>query len=1152
MKTISERIAELSPEKRELFTLMLGKTEPDQSGRTVTAGRRGSGALPLSFAQQRLWFLDQLEPGTAFYNLPAAVRLRGVLDLSALARSFAELVRRHETLRTTFRVVDEQPEQVVSPTLAPGLPVFDLSHLDVAGREAQVARLAKEEAQSPFDLTAGPLLRLRVLRLAEEEHVLLLTMHHIISDGWSMGVLIKEVVTLYSAYAQGQPSPLPDLPVQYADYAIWQRDYLTGEQLDQQLDYWREQLKRVTALELPRDKPRRSERSYRGASVGFNLTKELTQSLQELSERAGATLFMTLLAAFQTLLHRYTNQQDICVGTPIANRNRAEIEGLIGFFVNTLVMRNDFSGDPTFGQLLGRVRETALGAYANQDVPFERLVEELQPERDLSHSPLFQVLFTMQNAPEVKAELPGLEVEMLERQIQIATFDLSLVLQDSDQGMSGLLTGSLDLFEPEKLDRFVEHYEVLLESIVAGPEQKISQLPILSDAERQKLLVEWNDTQSATPDEHLIHQAIEATADRTPKAVAVRHEGEELTYSELNRRANQLARRLRCSGIGPEERVVIFMERSPEMLIALLGVLKAGGAYVPLDINLPSERLAFILNDVSAKALLTQETFKANLPRQEAEVIRLDAEWETIALEDGANLPCEVSAENLAYIIYTSGSTGTPKGVMVQHGSIKNYVETAIAEFGLEASDRVLQFASLSFDTSAEEIYPTLSAGATLLLRNDEMLASASTFLETCRDWGVTVLDLPTAYWHELALNMSAEHRELLGQLRLVIVGGERALSQRLENWQRYASGLRLLNGYGPTETTVVVTFTEVTERPHSAQEIPIGRPIQNVQLYVLDRQMQLVPTGVPGELYVGGAALSRGYFEQPSLTAQAFIPHPFSKIGSERLYRTGDVVKYRADGELEYVGRADRQVKIRGFRIELGEIEAALCAQAGVHDAVVAAKERDDDDKQLVAYVVANANVDDDTRTAADATIEHDNSYAGKLVVSLKSALGQMLPAYMVPQAFIVLDELPLTSSGKVDYRRLPAPGQGRPTLFGEYVAPRSAVEQIMARIWAELLRVERVGVNDNFFDLGGHSLLATRLIARLRSVLSVELPLRAVFETPTLVDLSESVLQQDGQRARIEKTAEVLLDLERLSEGEAGQMLEEVTVSASEREAR
>src|SRR5690349_6681417 len=575
MKTNAERIAELSPEKRELFARLLGKKEPDQSRQTVPAGRRGNGALPLSFAQQRLWFQDQLEPVTAYYNLPKAVRLHGVLDLSALARSFAELVRRHETLRTTFRIVDEQPAQVVSPELVPELPLFDLSHLDVAEREAEVARLAEEEERLPFDLTTGPLLRLRLLRLAEEEHVLLTTMHHIVSDAWSMGVLVKEVITLYSAYSQGQPSPLPDLPVQYADYAIWQREHLTGELLQQQLDYWRKQLQGVAPLELPRDRPRRSERSYRAANAGLKLTKELTESLRKLGERAGATLYMTLLAAFQTLLHRYTNQLDISVGSPIANRNRAEVEGLIGFFVNTLVMRNDFSGDPTFSQLLGRVKETALDAYANQDVPFERLVEELQPERDLSHSPLFQVLFALQNAPLAKAELPGFELKVLEKDFRFARFDLSLVLEDVE-GVGGLLTGNLDLFDPERLQRFVEHYEVLLKSIVADPEQKISQLQILSDAERRQVIHEWNATAGEYAAGSSLGELFEAQAERSGEAVAVVFEGEQLTYGELNRRANELAHYLRAQGVTADDIIGVLLERSLELVVSLLGILKAG------------------------------------------------------------------------------------------------------------------------------------------------------------------------------------------------------------------------------------------------------------------------------------------------------------------------------------------------------------------------------------------------------------------------------------------------------------------------------------------------------------------------------------------------------------------------------------------------
>jgi amino acid adenylation domain-containing protein len=1099
MKNISARIAELSPEKRELLALLLDKEKAAESGAAIRPRVRVPGEpLPLSFAQQRLWFLDQLEPGTPFYNIPAAVRLRGRLDTSALERAFAELARRHESLRTTFVVVGDEPAQVVAPDSGLRLQLEDLTRLSAAEREAEVTRLAAEEAQEPFDLAAGPLLRLRALRLSDEEHVLLLTMHHIISDGWSMGVLIREVAALYDAFTRGEPSPLPELPIQYADFAAWQREHLTDEVMGRQLSYWRERLAGAEPLELPADRPRPAVRSHRGAGLALTLDAGLTRRLRELSRREGVTLFMTMLAALDVLLSRYSGQTDISVGTPIANRNLAETEGLIGFFVNTLVMRAEVSPDLTFSGLLGRVRETALGAYANQDVPFERLVEELQPRRDLSQSPLFQVLFVMQNAPSRPPGPARLDFEMVDAEVRVSTFDLGLVVSESAETINVVLSGSLDLFDHETLARIGEHYEALLEAAAADPARKVSDLPLVSERERRRLLVEWNDTRRESPTALLIHQMFEARAAETPDAVAVLQGGARLGYGELDRRANRLAHRLRRAGVGPEERVVILMERSPEMIVAVLGVLKAGGAYVPLDAGLPAARVAFVLRDTRAKAVLTQRKLSDALPPADGvEVICLDARCEEVDGEDAAPLACEVTPESLAYVIYTSGSTGEPKGVMVQHGSIKNYVEESLEVFGLGPSDRVLQFASLSFDTSAEEIYPTLAAGATLVLRDDAMLASARTFLGACREWGVTVLDLPTAYWHELAADLSGEHEGLLAGVRLVIIGGEKALARRLESWGRHAASVRLFNGYGPTETTVVVIACDVDAGTDPSSEIPIGRPVRNVRAYVLDARLQPAPVGVPGELYIGGAALARGYLGRPALTAERFVPDPYSGEPGARLYRTGDLVKRRADGMLEYVGRADRQVKLRGYRIELGEVESALLAHPAVREAAAVAREDAPGEKRLVAYVVAREGAE---LPDAGGWREH---------------LRERLPGYMLPQAFVALDELPLSSSGKVDRRRLPAPERDAAAHADDYAAPRTPLEEMLAGVYSDLLGVGRVGREDDFFDLGGHSLLATRLIARARSLLSIELPLRAVFEAPTVAGLAARVeaIQSEGR---------------------------------------
>jgi amino acid adenylation domain-containing protein len=1050
-----------------------------------------NGDLALSFAQQRLWFFDQLEPGLPAYNIPAAVRLKGPLNLAALEQSLNEIVKRHESLRTTFGKVEGRPMQAIAPTLTINLPVVDLRKLPAGERETEVRRLVTAEAQRPFDLSQGPLLRGTVLRLGDEEHVGLLTMHHIVSDGWSTGILIREMATLYVAFCAGGSSPLPTLPIQYADFAHWQRQWLQGEVLETQIAYWKEQLAGAPALiDLPTDHPRPAVQTFRGAHQSLVLPKRLQEGFKALSRQEGVTQFMTLLAAFKVLLYRYTSQDDLIVGTPIANRNRLETEGLIGFFVNALVLRTDLSGNPSFRELLRRVREVCLGAYGHQDLPFDRLVEELHVQRDLSRNPLFQVMVVLHNASLRTVELPGLTLSFVEGDSETAHFDLTLQIVDTEQGLTAALVYNTDLFEVGTIARMLGNFQTLLEAVVADPEQRLSDLPLLTEAERQQLLVEWNDTKTDCPQDLCIHQLFEAQVERTPDAIAVVFEAEQLTYGELNRRANQLAHHLRALGVGPEVLVALCLERSLEMVIGLLGILKAGGAFVPLDPAYPKERLAFMLKDAQVPVLLTQERLVAGLPEQEAKVICLDSGWETIARESGENPGISTLPENLAYVIYTSGSTGQPKGVLVSHGSIADHCWNAQRYYELDSHDVVLQFASLSFDMSVEEILPTLIVGARLVVMGANLWPPAE-FHRKVSEFGLTVIDVPPAYWQELA-------REWAGvpdlvpniQPRLFIVGGDTMLPEVLKLWQRTpVSSIRLLNAYGPTETTITATAFEIAPRPDenaTYQRVPIGRPLANTQIYILDSFLHPVPIGVQGELYIGGTGVARGYLNRPELTAEKFIPDPFSAVLGARMYKTGDLARYRPDGNIEFLGRADHQVKIRGFRIELGEIEAVLGQHTAVRAAVVLAREDAPAEKRLVAYVVADSTADE-----------------------LRRFLKDKLPEYMVPAVVVLLKALPVTPNGKVDRRALPAPDRSRPELEKAFVAPRDDLELQLAHIWEEVLGVRPVGVRDNFFELGGHSLLAVRLFALIEKRLGKKLPLTAVFQGATVEHLA-GVLRQ------------------------------------------
>jgi amino acid adenylation domain-containing protein len=1044
------------------------------------------GDLPLSFGQQRLWFLDQLEGGSATYNEFFALQINGSLQIAALEQSLTEIVGRHEILRTTFPMRNGFPVQAIAPTQTVPLPMVDLQQLPEVEQSAEVRRLAIEEQTRSFDLSNDPLLRTTLLQLAEESYVLLLNMHHIVCDGWSMGIFIRELSALYEAFSNGAPSPLRELPIQYADFAHWQRQWLQGEVLAAHLVYWRQQLAGAPpVLELPTDRPRRAVQTFRGATQFLALPKPLSQKLKVLSQRWGVTLFMTLLATFQTLLYRYTGQSHICVGTPIANRNRSEIEGLIGFFVNTLILHTDLSGNPSFQELLGRVREVALGAYAHQDLPFERLVEALQPERSLSHQPLFQVMFVVHDASMTTLEMSSLTLSSLEMDSETAKFDLALSIADGEQGLTASWEYNIDLFDAATITRMLGHFQTLLEGIVANPEQRLSDLPLLTPAERHTLLVEWNNTQVDYPKDICIHQLFEAQVERTPEAVAVVFESQQLTYRELNRRANQLAHHLRSLGVDPDTLVGICLERSLEMVVGLLGILKAGGAYVPLDPAYPQERLTFMLEDSQVPVLLTQQQLVEKLPEHQARVICLDADWETITSHCEENPISGVTPENLTYVIYTSGSTGKPKGTMLSHRALCNHMLWMSVTWPLNQTDRVLQKTAISFDASVWEFYAPLIAGAQLIMARPEGHKDSVYLVEAIAEHKVTVLQLVPSM---LQVLLSLPQLDQCDCLQRVYCGGE-ALSIELQ--QRFGTrlGAELYNLYGPTEACIDATWW-ACEPESKWRTVPIGRPIANTEIYLLDRCLQMVPIGVPGELYIGGAGLARGYLNRPELTAERFIPNPFSQEPGTRLYKTGDLGRYLPDGNIEYLGRLDDQVKIRGFRIELAEIEAVLRQHPDVLQTLVITREDSPREKHLVAYWVANPE-----RVPS--------------ISELRNFLKQQLPEYMIPGVFVSLDALPLTPNGKVDRLALPAPNAVRPELQEAFVAPRDTLELQLAHIWEDLLDVRPIGVTDNFFNLGGHSILAVRLMAQIQQQFGQNLPLTTLFQVATIEQLANTLRQ-------------------------------------------
>jgi amino acid adenylation domain-containing protein len=1081
-ETVTPPAAQTLEEKRAL-ALRLMRARAERPAR-----------LPLSFAQERLWFLDRMDPGSAAYVMSWGLRITGELDEDALRRALTEIVRRHEVLRTVFTEDEEGPAQRILPAAPVDLAFEDVSALDADAREARVQAAAAEEAGTPMDLETGPIFRARLLRLAPEQHALLFALHHAAGDVWSMGVLVRELSALYDAFRAGGPTPLPELPTQYADYALWQRRRLSGEVLERQVDFWRAQLDGAPALlELPTDRPRPAVQGSAGATLTLRLPAELAAGLRALAQREEATLFMVMLAAFQALLARYSGQSDVVVGSPVAGRTRKEVEGLVGLFVNTLALRTDLSGDPTFRGLVAQVRDRTLGAYEHQEVPFEKVVEALGTERSLAYAPVFQTVFALQNAPGGGGAPGGVRFEGLAREDGEATakFDLALHAVERAQGIRLELIYRTELFDAETAQRLLEHYRALLQQAVAHPERRLSALELLDEEERSALAASWSAADDAPA--ACAHTLFHAQAVRTPEAVALVHGDVSLTFAQVDARANRLARVLRAEGVGIESRVGLLLERSPALAEGILAALKAGGAYVPLDPAYPDDRVAYMCQDAGVQVVVTRAALRDRVPAGVRALV-LEDEAERIAAEP-AGRPDDggVTPDGLAYVIYTSGSTGKPKGTEVPHRAIPGFVPAVDAE-GVGPGHVFLQYSAISWDALTLELWPALLHGGTCVFREGEGAPTPAELGEAIRRHGVNTLWMSAAFFN---LVVDTEPRALRG-IRRLMVGGEAVSPAHVRRaYAALGDNVSIVNGYGPSECTVFATCHPVPrDLPEDAGSIPIGRPIGDRRVYLLDARLQPVPTGVPGELYVGGPAVGRGYLRRPALTAGTFLPDPFGPPG-ERMYRTGDRVRRRADGALEFLGRADQQVKVRGFRIEPGEVEAALLDHPAVR-AAVALPRGAGEDRRLIAWAVPVEGAAPDP-------------------AELRRHLSGRLPAYMVPAAVVVLDALPLTGNGKLDHRALPDP---EPVGDAEsFVAPRTPAEELLAGVWSEVLGVPRIGVHDDFFALGGHSLRATRVITRVRDVCRVELPLRALFEAPTVAGLAARV--EEARRGGVDADA-------------------------------
>ncbi len=1081
-----------------------------------------SDRYPLSFAQQGLWFIHQLNPHTPAYNIPIVINLKGSANQAILQECLNEIVRRHEVLRTSFTLIDGQPVQVINQAVPLTLTLEDLRSLPESERSSAAVRLTTDFAQQPFDLSSKSLIRAKFLQISDKNYHLIIVLHHIIADGWSIGIFIKELVGLYEAYSKNELPQFPELPIQYRDFLNWQRKSIDSERTQPLLTYWKQKLQgELTVLNLPTDHPRSPVQTFKGAQAKLVLPQALRKELKNLSRQQGVTLFMTLLTAFKILLYRYTGQTDIIVGSPIANRSRAEIEQLIGFFVNVLVLRTDISDKLNFQELLARVKSTALEAYVHQDLPFEKLVEELQPSRNLSYNPLFQVMFVLQNVPIPKLDLPDISVSYYEGYNGTSKFDLTLFMEDSQQGLFATCEYNTDLFNANTINRMLGHFQTLLESIVSNSEQDISKLQLLTAPESEQLLVEWNDTKKDYLQDKCIHQLFEEQVEKTPSDIAVIFESQQLTYQELNSRANQLAHYLQQQGVKLDTVVGICMKRSLEMVVALIAILKAGGAYLPLDPAHPQERLSFMLADAQVSVLLTQPHLENEIPPHQARLVCIDTEGSIYTNYSCQNLASDVKSENLSYVIYTSGSTGKPKGVMNTHQGACNRLLWMQDAYQLTSSDRVLQKTPFSFDVSVWEFFWTLLTGAALVVAKPGGHQDAGYIAELISQQQITTLHFVPSM---LQVFLEEPQHQNCKSIKRVICSGE-ALSFELQQRFFKSFDAQLHNLYGPTEASIDVTAWCCNP---NERIVPIGRPIANTQLFILDQHLQPVPIGVPGELHIGGVGLARGYLNRPELTEEKFIPNPFNNLQLNKnspsknlsldahLYKTGDLARYREDGNIEFLGRIDYQVKIRGNRIELGEIEALLEQHPQVRETVVVAREDIPNDCRLFAYLVNREN-------------------AKPSVDQLRRFLKQKLPEYMLPSCFVMLDALPLTPNGKIDRRALPVPENLRPQLTATFEPPHSEMEQQIAKLWQEVLHLDKVGINDNFFDLGGNSLLMLQANNKLRTILQRDISVVTMFQNPTIYSLAEYLIQKQqlsftGTRNRAQKQIEAINHQKRL----------------------
>jgi amino acid adenylation domain-containing protein len=1095
------RMQSLSEQRRDLLERILERRKIHPPGGQDCARPLADEArFPASFAQERLWFLHKLVQVGSAYNVAMGLRMTGTLDIESLERACAELVRRHEVLRTRFEETEAGADQVVDARSEFRVANVDLSALDSSARDPETARILEQHAHAPFSLSAGPLIRVTLLKLSSHEHVLLIVLHHIVADAWSIGVLTREVGALYEAFSRGEPSPLPEPTLQYADYSVWQRQWLQGEVLQQQLDYWRTQLAEApAALELPTDRPRPASASFAGATLPVLLSTQVSRKLLTFAKKERATPFMLLMAAFQVLLRRWSGQKDLVIGSPVAGRTLRQSEDLIGFFVNMLPMRSQVRDELSFREHLRRARETALDAYSYQDIPFEKLVAELRPERDLSRQPIFQVTFVLQNPQQQSLQLGDLKLQTLSGEAVSAKYDLSLYLEEKPDGIQGCFEYSTALFDRATIERLAGHFQVLLEAVAEDPDMALWQLPLMRAQERDRLLVEWNDTAQEYEQERCVHELFREQVARTPGAVALVCEDQQLTYSELDGQSEQLARYLRGLGVGPDAIVGLCLERGPGMVIGMLGILKAGGAYLPLDPGYPSARLAYMLEDAAPRVVLTQEHLKGSIPSTGATLVALDAEWDRILAWPDEHPPkgsSKLTSRHLAYVIYTSGSTGRPKGVMVEHAAVVNCLRSLRQVVGMDSSDSLLAVTTLSFDIAAVEIYLPLFAGAKVVLASRAAAADPRQLMEAMEEHGVTVMQATPATWQLLS---DAGWR---GRSCLRALSGGEALRTDLsgELLRQVAS---VWNLYGPTEATIWSSIERVTDTDRSGSLEPVGQPLANTQMYVLDEHLEPVPIGVAGEIYIGGVGVARGYLNRPGLTAERFVASSFAP--GQRLYRTGDRARYLADGKLHFLGRLDQQVKIRGFRIELEEIEAALLRHTKVSHAVVLAREVEPGDTRLIAYWVA-----------AEGALPSNEE--------LRAHLKNSLPDYMVPAAFLEVTELPLTPNGKLDRNALPSP-KSQALLEGGYLAPRTPTEELLAEIWADVLKVDRIGVHDNFFELGGHSLLTMRIVARIFERTQVSLPVWALFQSPSIASLAER-LEGNSDSGEYEGSAELELE--------------------------